>query len=124
MAFSRKEELQTYTFDIPLSKPLTLLSHPNFASPTPSIHNDGKAHASASFPAPYTKSFVDHLEEAEVLIYAGAVTGAELEDVKGGIEMEGEFKVGARDGGVRGKEGDVKRVILLKDGLLDEGSKD
>lgn len=60
------------------------------------------------------------MEEAEVLVYAGAVTGAELEDVKGGIEMEGEFKVGARGGGVRGEEGDVKRVILLQGGLLDE----
>lgn len=60
------------------------------------------------------------MEEAEVLVYAGAVTGAELEDVEGGIEVEGEFKVGARGGGVRGEEGDVKGVILLRGGLLDE----
>ena len=58
------------------------------------------------------------------MVYAGAVTGAELEEVEGGIEVEGEFKVSARGGGVRGKEGDVKRVILLKGGLLDEGSED
>lgn len=54
------------------------------------------------------------------MVYAGTVTGAELEDVEGGIEVEGEFKVGARGGGVRGEEGDVKRIILLQGGLLDE----
>lgn len=41
------------------------------------------------------------------MVDAGAVTGANLEDVEGGVEVKGEFKVGARDGGVRGEEGDV-----------------
>lgn len=103
----RKKKKRTYTFDIPLSKPLILLPSPNIPSPTPSIYNDSKACASARLPAPYTESFVNHLEEAEVLVDAGAVTGADLEDVEGGVEVKGKFKVGARDGGVGGEEGDV-----------------
>lgn len=64
------------------------------------------------------------MEEAEVLVYAGPVTGAELEDVEGGVEVEGEFKVGARGGGVRGEESDVEGVILLRGGLLGEVCED
>lgn len=45
---------KTYTFDIPLSKPLTLLPSSNLPSPTPSIYNYSKAHTSARLPAPYT----------------------------------------------------------------------
>lgn len=102
-----KKKKKTYTFDIPLSKALILLPSPNFPSPTPRIYNDSKACASTRLPAPYTQSFVDHLEETEVLVDTGTVTGANLEDVEGGVEMKGKFKVGARDGGVRGEEGDV-----------------
>lgn len=41
------------------------------------------------------------------MVDAGAVTGALLEDVEGGVEVEREFKVSARGGGVWGEEGDV-----------------
>lgn len=41
------------------------------------------------------------------MVDAGTVAGANLKDVEGGVEVKGKFKVGARDGGVRGEEGDV-----------------
>lgn len=52
------------------------------------------------------------MQQAEVLIDAVFIAGAEVEDVEGGVEEEGEFEVGAGGVGVRGEEGDVEGVVL------------
>ena len=52
------------------------------------------------------------MQEAEVLVDAIAIAGAQVEDVERCIEMEGEFEVGARLMGMRGEDGDVEGVVL------------
>ena len=52
------------------------------------------------------------MEEAEILIDAVLVAGAEVEDVERGVEEEGKFEVGAFLGGVRGVERYVEGVVL------------
>ena len=99
----------TYRLQLPFPH-----SHPPRLHPfsPPHIQHDGEARAGACFPTPDAQSLVDGVEQAEILIEAVAVAGAQVEDVEGGIEQEGEFEMGGGLGGVWGEEGDVEGVVL------------